>query len=121
MHTRTPLAVVVALVAGFALPALSADSAARSDGPGAGKELFQARCGGCHLVGGGGTAMLAKRLGKEKSLLEERKDLLPLYIQTVVRRGVGSMPWFTRVELPDVELNAIADYLSPPAQTKESD
>jgi mono/diheme cytochrome c family protein len=94
----------------FSMSAVAAEPPA----PGAnekGKQLFRARCGGCHLAGGGGTLMLAKRLGKEKALLEERTDLLPLYIRTVVRHGVGSMPWFTRVELPDADLDAIADYL----------
>jgi mono/diheme cytochrome c family protein len=104
-----------AVIAAFSVSAAAAESPA----PGAserGKQLFRARCGACHLAGGGGTLMLAKRLGKEKSLLEERTDLMPLYIRTVVRRGVGSMPWFTRVELPDSDLEAIANYLGKAAQ-----
>lgn len=104
-----------AAIAALSTGAVAAESPARGAND-AGKQLFHARCGGCHLAGGGGTKMLAKRLGEEKSLLEERTDLLPLYIRTVVRYGVGSMPWFTRVELPDAELDAIADYLGKAAQ-----
>jgi mono/diheme cytochrome c family protein len=116
MRARTILVVVATLTACSATPAFAEESTRRGVGELSGKQLFDARCGACHYVGGGGTLMLAKRLGKEKSLLEERKDLLPLYVRTVARQGVGSMPWFTRTELPDADLNAIADYLSAPSR-----
>jgi mono/diheme cytochrome c family protein len=116
MRTRASYLSSISLIAAYwtapVLAAESPDSSAQQPG----KQLFHARCGACHLASGGGTVMLAKRLGKDKSLLEERKDLLPLYIRTVVRQGVGSMPWFTRTELPDADLNAIADYLGSPAK-----
>ncbi len=76
------------------------------------KAAFATHCAICHLQGGAGTYMLSRRLGPDKSLLLARKDLQPIYVTTVVRRGLGSMPWFTRVEVTDAELKAIAAYLS---------
>ena len=92
----------------FAGPAAAADLAGQDPG----RALFLERCGKCHLDGGTGTFMLGRRLGKDKALLEDRADLNPGYVRRVVRHGVNSMPWFTPVELPEAELDAIAAYLT---------
>ena len=94
---------------GFAPVAMSADAAlAAPDG----KALYLRRCGICHLADGGGTWMLERRLGKAQSLLESRTDLQVPYIRTIARNGLNGMPRFTRVELPDADLEAIAAYLT---------
>jgi mono/diheme cytochrome c family protein len=54
----------------------------------AGRALFQAHCSKCHAEGGTGAFMLGRRLGKEKALLEDRRDLDPAYVRHVVRHGV---------------------------------
>ena len=77
-----------------------------------GEALFVRECGICHLEGGTGTMMLARRLGEDKALLARRGDLPPQYVEMVVRRGINSMPTITRVELPDSELRAIIGYLT---------
>jgi len=77
-----------------------------------GKAMFAKNCAICHLQGGAGTFMLGRRLGPEKALLLARKDLQPVYVTTVVRRGLASMPWFTRVELTDAELASVTAYLA---------
>ena len=79
-----------------------------------GRTLFQRRCGICHLADGGGTWMLGRRLGAEFSLLERRTDLQPPFIKYVVRHGLQAMPRFTRVDVSEVELDAIAAYLAAP-------
>jgi mono/diheme cytochrome c family protein len=79
-----------------------------------GKALFARRCGICHFTDGGGTWMLERRLGKPQALLESRTDLLVPYIRLIARRGLNGMPRFTRVELPDSDLEAIAVYLTRP-------
>jgi mono/diheme cytochrome c family protein len=79
-----------------------------------GAALFAARCGYCHLPGGTGTMMLERRLGKDHALLAERSNLQAAYVRTVVRNGLNSMPALTRVEVPDEQLDAIADYLAKP-------
>ena len=85
-----------------------------------GKTLFHAKCGYCHLAGGTGTMMLGFRLGKDKSLLENRTDLSASYIEHIARSGIGSMPRLTRIEVPDSELKLIAAYLTRPASAREN-
>jgi mono/diheme cytochrome c family protein len=86
-----------------------------------GKKLFHARCGYCHLAGGTGTIMLGRRLGKDRSLLEERTDLNVEYIKKITRVGINSMPPHNRIELPDSELDLIAAYLTRPASARTAD
>ena len=85
---------------------------AADDGAAQSQALFRSRCGMCHLEGGFGSGVLARRLGQKKSLLENRDDLTALYVQQVVRNGFGSMPAFTKVELTQRELQVIARYLA---------
>lgn len=56
--------------------------------------------------------MLARRLGKDRSLLAGRTDLTAPYIRQVVRWGLVNMPRLTRVELPEAELDAVVAYLT---------
>jgi len=77
-----------------------------------GKALFTKHCAACHGERGFATAQIEKRLGKETAMLERRKDLSDTLIKHVVRYGIRSMPWFTRVELPDDDVSAIAAYLT---------
>jgi mono/diheme cytochrome c family protein len=79
-----------------------------------GRMLFRRHCGVCHLPGGTGTFMLERRLGKEQALLDERANLAAPYVVTIARNGIMSMPRFTRAELTDAELTAIAAYLTRP-------
>lgn len=102
------------LMLAVALGALAAGTSAwAADAPDGGA-LFTTRCGICHAKGGFGANILARRLGEGRSVLETRVDLQPAYITTAVRRGIGSMPPFSRVELTDPELQAIAGYLARP-------
>lgn len=91
-------------VCAMAAPALAAEPD--------GKAIFTRQCGICHLKGGTGTFMLARRLGEANALLEDRRNLTGPYIKRVVRYGVNSMPRFTRAELPNPELDAVAAYLT---------
>jgi mono/diheme cytochrome c family protein len=79
-----------------------------------GKEVFDRYCVHCHGPGNEatGTLQLARTRGKDKSLLTERDDLRPLYIQYVVRHGLKAMPAFVPSELTDAQLEALADYLT---------
>jgi mono/diheme cytochrome c family protein len=86
-----------------------------------GKQLFELRCGFCHLSGGTGTIMLARRLGKDRSLLAERTDLTATYIEKITRVGINSMPPHNRIELPDAELDLIAIYLTRPASERATE
>jgi mono/diheme cytochrome c family protein len=93
---------------------LTLATAARSSAQGSpsGAETYAYECGYCHLPGGTGTAMLERRLGEDRSLLEERDDLAEDFIRVVVRNGIVSMPALTRVEVTDDELDRIVAYLT---------
>lgn len=79
-----------------------------------GEAVFMHRCAMCHREGQTGTFILARRLGKEKSLLEQRADLQAAYIRQVVRAGLVNMPRLSRVEMPDPDLDAAIAYLMSP-------
>lgn len=116
LHQIANAASVLISIVAFAQPLRAADVAKPKV---SGAELFRAHCAICHAAGGTGTMMLSLRLPTEVSpLLAERKDLQRDYVETVVRTGIGSMPWFTRVELPDAALREIVGYLSSTAPTR---
>ena len=86
--------------------------AARTSAAIDGAALYRRQCAICHSTGGFGATMLARRLGADKAALDQRSDLDPAYVRVVVRKGLGDMPPFTRAELPDAELEAVAQYLT---------
>ena len=79
-----------------------------------GEKVYQQWCIHCHGEdnSGPGTLRLAWDRGEDKSLLTERDDLDRVYIRTIVRRGLDEMPSFRITEISEVELNALADFLS---------
>ena len=106
------LPVALAIVYALALAGSRASVAAEPDFNG--EALYRQRCGICHLEAGTGTFMLARRLGAGQALLAARHDLDPAFIRQVVRHGIVSMPPFSRVELPDLQLEVIVRYLAAP-------
>ncbi len=90
--------------------ALPSSAASGPPAPG-GQDLFVEKCGGCHLKGGFGTRVLARRVPEGEAELAVRKTLPAAYVAMVVRRGVGSMPQIREAELSDAQLAAIAAYL----------
>jgi mono/diheme cytochrome c family protein len=103
MKRVTPF-IGISLLCAFAA---SADEGRRLDG----KALYLKECGICHLPGEMGTNILSRRLGKEHGVLAMRADLTPEFVMSVARNGQLMMPRFSRVEVSDAELQAIADYL----------
>lgn len=83
-----------------------------------GKKLYDTRCGICHEPGGTGAIMLARRLGKDRSVLATRTDLTSDYIHKIVRVGIGSMPPFSRIEVTNADLHLIAAYLTRSASDR---
>jgi (+)-pinoresinol hydroxylase len=90
-----------------------------------GKAVFDKWCQPCHgaeapkrgmMVGAGalpGTAALAvKYQGKVPAVLEQRTDLKPAYIKTVVRHGLYGMPITRKTEVSDAELDDVVAYLT---------
>ena len=77
-----------------------------------GEALFGRECAFCHVGKSTGALMLGRRLGKENADLTKRTDLQADYVKAVVRNGLVNMPPFSRVELTDAEVDAIAVYLT---------
>ncbi len=82
-----------------------------------GKNTFNHWCGHCHAPGAmehpGTIALRFKYEGTTiPEELEERTDLYPEVISTIVRAGTKSMPAFRRTEISNKELDALAKYLT---------
>lgn len=81
-----------------------------------GRQLYGVHCIYCHGAGPGraGTTALARRVGKDRAVLEARDDLDRAYVQYVVRHGLNAMLPLRRTELTDAELGRIVDWLQRP-------
>ena len=109
-------AVAVAIAFAASGAAFAADAAQLA----LGKEKFDYWCDTCHAADareGGrflpGTASLnAKYNGSRPGALVDRTDLLPPYVELVIRKGMEGMPFFRKTEISDAEMKAIAAYLS---------
>ena len=80
-----------------------------------GRQVFDKWCAPCHGSGLAkpATAALAfKYKGEKPALLEERTDLTPDIVKSMVRTGVYTMPPFRKTEISDAELDGLAAYLA---------
>lgn len=86
-----------------------------------GKVVFDKWCSPCHGAVGvperggvlpGTSALTIKYRGAIPALLEERTDLSPEFIRTVVRSGYFGMPITRKTEVSDAQLNDIIAYLT---------
>jgi len=86
-----------------------------------GRDAFERSCAQCHgkgpsegrvpLLAGTYALSLKYRNGELPAALEDRKDLTPELLESVVRYGIYSMPPLRKTEVSDQELKAIAAYL----------
>lgn len=125
MKAALPFALVstVALASGsVALSSAPRRSASESDRAivTQGREAFERICAPCHgkgpsegrvpLLPGTYALSLKYRNGELPAALEDRTDLTPELIKSVVRYGIFSMPPLRKTEVSDQELRAIAAY-----------
>ena len=112
------------ITAAVALALCAASSLAqppRGDGP-RGKQVYDYWCLPCHGPGLGlpgfnelpGTQQLRIKYRDTQisPLLEDRTDLVPVFVKTIVRQGVSFMPQFRKTEISDADLDALAAYLA---------
>ena len=117
MNSAARAALLLATAAAFAgeAGAGSAWSAyAPPAGSSPGRAVFWNYCEACHGDGPGkpGTAALAAKYnGARPALLEQRTDLTPELVRTLVRGGVSVMPIFRKTELSDADLDLLVNYL----------
>jgi (+)-pinoresinol hydroxylase len=123
MATRTALAALPALALALAPAAQAADAAQVERG----HAVFLKWCDGCHRAGTAlqsrgndlvgrvfaGTYTLEQRYhGAVPAALEQRTDLTPELVRTMVRKGLNMMPRSRKTEIPDAELDAVIAYLT---------
>jgi mono/diheme cytochrome c family protein len=87
-----------------------------------GKVVFNKWCVYCHAAGPpassgapplpGTAALSVKYKGKLPAVLEERSDLAPDFVRTVVRGGLFGMPISRKTEISDAELADVIAYLT---------
>lgn len=80
-----------------------------------GAALYARHCLACHGPGNdkpGTVALQMKYAGSVPAVLDQRRDLQPAFIRTVLRHGINIMPWYRRTELDDAAVDAIAAYLT---------
>lgn len=87
-----------------------------------GKQVYDNWCAPCHGAGLGlpgfgglpGTQQLRIKYRDTDipAVLDERTDLVPEFIEVVVRQGVSFMPQFRKTEIGDRDLDALAAYLT---------
>lgn len=94
----------------FAFACLSAFTVNAQDG----QAIFRKNCSACHAPGmnNPGTQQLTKTRGEANGVLEERDNLVPVYVKTIVRNGLNAMPTFKPSQITDKELDALAAYLT---------
>ena len=90
---------------------------AQAPSPDNGKIVFDNWCVHCHGASSTGalpgTAALALKYNDTlPPVLEERTDLTPEFVRTVVRNGLISMPRTRKTEVSDAELEDIVAYLT---------
>lgn len=118
------LVILCILFAGFVG---SAQAQELSPSEASGKVVFDKWCEPCHgrvaggLFGGfganalpGTSALGVKYKGDLPAVLEDRVDLAPIYISTVVRNGLYGMPISRKTEISDADLDNIIAYLTRP-------
>ena len=105
--------------AAMASPVLAQNSSERN-----GKVVFDKWCAPCHgaeapktgaFAAGalpGTLALGVKYQGKVPAVLEQRTDLAPAFIKTVVRHGLYGMPITRKTEIGDAELDDVVAYLT---------
>ena len=119
---KPPVLFLALLVSTVSSPVLGQTAPSAQNG----KVVFDKWCVPCHGAvapsggpfgfGGGGlpgtAALTVKYQGKVPAVLEERTDLAPTYIRTVVRGGLFGMPMTRKTEVSDAELDDVIAYLT---------
>jgi len=80
-----------------------------------GAQLFQYHCAHCHAEGPGhpGTQALAFKYQQTlPAVLTQRTDLNADFVMHYIRNGGGSMPFFRKTEISDIQASQIIQFLT---------
>lgn len=107
------------LCALFGLLAAAGTQAAEPVPGNEGRHVFERWCAGCHgrldehrKMLAGTYALEQRYKGSRPAALEDRSDLTPELVRTLVRRGLNVMPPSRKTEISDAQLEQLVRYLT---------
>ena len=80
-----------------------------------GEAVYQYWCNTCHgpeMIKPGTAALAIKYRGELPATLTERTDMVPEFVELMVREGISMMPFFRPTEVSDADLDALTAYLT---------
>ena len=80
-----------------------------------GEAVYQYWCNACHgpeMLKPGTAALAIKYQGALPAALTERTDMVPEFVELMVRTGVSMMPFFRPTEVSNADLDALTAYLT---------
>ena len=80
-----------------------------------GEAVYEYWCNTCHgpeMLKPGTAALEIKYRGELPAALTERTDMVPEFVELMVREGISMMPFFRPTEISDADLDAVTAYLT---------
>ncbi len=80
-----------------------------------GEAVYEYWCNSCHgpeMLKPGTAALAIKYDGTLPAALAERTDMVPPFIELMVRQGISMMPFFRPTEISNADLDALTAYLT---------
>ncbi len=80
-----------------------------------GEAVYEYWCNACHgpeMLKPGTAALAIKYQGALPASLTERTDMVPEFVEQMVRQGISMMPFFRPTEVSDADLDALAAFLT---------
>lgn len=80
-----------------------------------GEAVYEYWCNACHgpeMLKPGTAALAIKYQGALPAALTERTDMVPEFVEQMVRQGISMMPFFRPTEVSDADLDALTAYLT---------
>ena len=80
-----------------------------------GEAVYEYWCNACHgpeMLKPGTAALAIKYQGALPAALTERSDMVPEFVEQMVRQGISMMPFFRPTEVSDADLDALTAFLT---------
>ncbi len=80
-----------------------------------GEAVYEYWCNACHgpeMLKPGTAALSIKYQGALPAALTERTDMVPEFVEQMVRQGISMMPFFRPTEVSNADLDALAAFLT---------
>lgn len=80
-----------------------------------GEAVYEYWCNACHgpeMLKPGTAALAIKYQGALPAALTERTDMVPEFVEQIVRQGISMMPFFRPTEVSNADLDALAAFLT---------